>query len=185
MDCISPGSSICGDSPGKNTGVGVHAHLQGIFPGIEPRSPTLQVDSSPSEPLGKPSSNFLVASLGLLMYSILSSSNSDSFITCFIIWILFISFSFLIAKTKNCEWKRWLVDILSWSSSKRWWFQIFTTENYVCCELAINGLYNVKIGLPGYLSWSRIYLQCRRSQFNSWVRKIPWKWDKLPTWLSW
>ena len=45
MDCISPGSSICGDSPDKNTGVGVHAHLQGIFPGIEPRSPTLQVDS--------------------------------------------------------------------------------------------------------------------------------------------
>ena len=101
MDCISPGSSICGDSPGKNTGVGVHAHLQGIFPEIEPRSPTLQVDSSPSESLGKPSSNFLVASLGLLMYSILSSSNSDSFITCFIIWILFISFSFLIAKTSK------------------------------------------------------------------------------------
>ena len=30
--------------------------LQGIFPtqGIEPRSPTLQVDSLPAEPLGKP-----------------------------------------------------------------------------------------------------------------------------------
>ena len=23
------------------------------------------------------------------------------------------------------------------------------------------------------------------SQFDSWVRKIPWKWDRLPIWLSW
>ena len=30
MDCGPPGSS--GDSPGKNTGVGCHAFLQGIFP---------------------------------------------------------------------------------------------------------------------------------------------------------
>ena len=32
MDCSPPGSSVHGDSPGKNTGVGCHAHLQGIFP---------------------------------------------------------------------------------------------------------------------------------------------------------
>ena len=32
MDCRSPGSSVHGDSPGKNTGVGCHALLQGIFP---------------------------------------------------------------------------------------------------------------------------------------------------------
>ena len=32
MDCSPPGSSIHGDSPGKNTGVGCHAFLQGIFP---------------------------------------------------------------------------------------------------------------------------------------------------------
>ena len=32
MDCSPPGSSVCGDSPGKNTGVGCHALLQGIFP---------------------------------------------------------------------------------------------------------------------------------------------------------
>ena len=31
MDCRLPGSSIHGDSPGKNTGVGCHALLQGIF----------------------------------------------------------------------------------------------------------------------------------------------------------
>ena len=32
MDCSPPGFSIHGHSPGKNTGVGCHALLQGIFP---------------------------------------------------------------------------------------------------------------------------------------------------------
>ena len=32
MDCSPPGSSIHGDSPGRNTGVCCHAFLQGIFP---------------------------------------------------------------------------------------------------------------------------------------------------------
>ena len=31
-ECSLPGSSVLGDSPGKNTGVGCHALLQGIFP---------------------------------------------------------------------------------------------------------------------------------------------------------
>ena len=31
MDCSPPGSSVHGDSPGKNTGVGCHDLLQGIF----------------------------------------------------------------------------------------------------------------------------------------------------------
>ena len=31
MDCSPPGSSVHRDSPGKNTGVGCHALLQGIF----------------------------------------------------------------------------------------------------------------------------------------------------------
>ena len=32
MDCSLPGSSVLGDSPGKNPAVGSHALLQGIFP---------------------------------------------------------------------------------------------------------------------------------------------------------
>ena len=32
MDCSPPSSFIHGDSPGKNTGISCHAHLQGIFP---------------------------------------------------------------------------------------------------------------------------------------------------------
>ena len=31
VDCSLPGSSVHGDSPGKNTGVDFQAHLQGIF----------------------------------------------------------------------------------------------------------------------------------------------------------
>ena len=38
MDCNLSGTSVHGDSPGKNTGVGCHALLQGIFPtqGLNP-----------------------------------------------------------------------------------------------------------------------------------------------------
>ena len=32
LDCSPPGSSVHGDSPGKNIGVGCHALLQGISP---------------------------------------------------------------------------------------------------------------------------------------------------------
>ena len=32
MDCSLPGSSVHGDSPGQNTGMGCHALLRGIFP---------------------------------------------------------------------------------------------------------------------------------------------------------
>ena len=41
---------------GKNTGVGSHTLLQRELPntGIEPGCPTLQADSLPSEPPGKP-----------------------------------------------------------------------------------------------------------------------------------
>ena len=38
LDCSPPSSSVCGDSPGKNTGVGCHFFPQGIFPtqGLNP-----------------------------------------------------------------------------------------------------------------------------------------------------
>ena len=41
MDCSPPGTSVQGDSPDKNTGVGCHALLQGIFPtqGLNPGLP--------------------------------------------------------------------------------------------------------------------------------------------------
>ena len=56
MDCSPPGSSVCGDSPGKNTKEGYHALLQGIFPtqGSNPGLLYCRQIFLPSEPPGKP-----------------------------------------------------------------------------------------------------------------------------------
>ena len=57
MDCSPPGSSVYRDSPGKNTGVGCYALLQGIFPtqGLNPGLPHCRQILLPCEPQGKPS----------------------------------------------------------------------------------------------------------------------------------
>ena len=51
MNCSLPCSSVHGDLPGKNTGVGCHALLQGIFPtqGSNPGLPHCTADSLPVE----------------------------------------------------------------------------------------------------------------------------------------
>ena len=59
MDCSLPISSVHGDSPGKKTGVGYHALLQGIVQ-TQGSNPSLlvllhwQADSLPLAPSGKP-----------------------------------------------------------------------------------------------------------------------------------
>ena len=76
MDCRPPGSSVHGDSPGRKLGVGFHALLQGnlLNPGIEPRSPTLQVNSLQSEPPEKPK-NTGMGSLSFLQQIFLTQGN--------------------------------------------------------------------------------------------------------------
>ena len=56
MDCSLSGSSYPWDSPGKNTGVGCHFLLQGIFPtqGWNPSLLHLQVDTLPLALSGQP-----------------------------------------------------------------------------------------------------------------------------------
>ena len=54
MDCSLPGSSVHGDSLGKNTGMGCHALLPGVIltQGSNPGFPRRQAESLPSEPTG-------------------------------------------------------------------------------------------------------------------------------------
>ena len=67
MDCSPPGSSVHGDSLGKNIRMGCHAVFQQgrPNPGTEYKSPELQVNSLLSEPPEKPMNNG-VGSLSLL-----------------------------------------------------------------------------------------------------------------------
>ena len=41
------------------------------------------------------------------------------------------------------------------------------------------------LGLPLWLSWCIIYLQCGRPGFDPWVGKIPWRREGLPTPVFW
>ena len=41
------------------------------------------------------------------------------------------------------------------------------------------------LGLPWWLSWQTIHLQCGRPGFNPWVGKIPWGRDRLPNPVFW
>ena len=60
MGYNSPDSSVHGNSPGKNTGMGCHSLFQeSSQPGTEPRSPTLRADSLPKSELpGSPNREF-------------------------------------------------------------------------------------------------------------------------------
>ena len=43
----------------------------------------------------------------------------------------------------------------------------------------------LSLGLPLWLSWYRICLQCKRPGFDPWVGKIPWRQERLPTPIFW
>jgi len=86
MDCSLPGSSVLGDSPGKNTGVVCHALLQGIFPTHKLHPGILhwwlrQMDSLLSEPPGKPK-NTRASRLSLLKGIFLSQELNWGLLHC-------------------------------------------------------------------------------------------------------
>ena len=45
--------------------------------------------------------------------------------------------------------------------------------------------FQYSFGLPWWLSWWRIHLQCRRPGFDPWVGKTPWRRERLPTPVFW
>ena len=108
MDCHSPGSSVNGDFPGKNTGVGCHALLQGIFltQGSNPHLLCLlhgqvdslpQVDSFPGGIRGKESTweipllcMYSLYSFRLLLFFFFASKFQCSFLLLsLVIYIIF------------------------------------------------------------------------------------------------
>ena len=84
MDCT--GSSVHGDSAGKNTSLPCPLPGDLPNPGIKPRSPALQADSLPSEPLGKPK-NTGVGSLSLLQWIFPTQELNQGLLHCR--WILY------------------------------------------------------------------------------------------------
>ena len=88
MDCSPSGSSVYGDSQGKNTGVGCHALLQGICPtqGSNPGLPHCRQILLPTEPPQKPK-NTGVSSLSLLQRILLTQKSNQGLLHCR--WILY------------------------------------------------------------------------------------------------
>ena len=88
LDCDPPGSFMHWNSPGKNTGVDYPCPPPGNLPnpGIELRSPALQVDYLLSEPPGKPM-NPGVGSLSLFQGISLTQESNPGLLYCR--WILY------------------------------------------------------------------------------------------------
>ena len=79
MDCSPPGSSVHGILQASGLPCPPPEDLPN--PGIKPRSPTLQVDSLPSEPPGKPKNNGM-GSLSLFQGIFLSQEFSQGLLHC-------------------------------------------------------------------------------------------------------
>ena len=54
-----------------------------------------------------------------------------------------------------------------------------------CNAQRMKGNFCYLTGLPWWLRWQRIYLQCKRCRFDPWVRKSTWRraWQPTPVFL--
>ena len=85
---LQPARLLCPwDSPGKNTGVGCHALLQGI----EPRSPALQADSLLAELTGKPNDHIRLSVFSIIIHSSELPGYDDKTLDIFYVPILQVS----------------------------------------------------------------------------------------------
>jgi len=81
--CSMPGSSVHGDSPGKNTEwVPIPSPGDLPDPGIKLGSPALQADSLPAELLGKPHSSFYLLSKSTVASEVKSQANCGNLDHC-------------------------------------------------------------------------------------------------------
>ena len=125
-------------------------------PGIEPGSPALLVDFSPTELPGKPQFEKIHAPL---MFTAAPSAIVRT-------W-----------KQPKCpltdEWiKMWYVYII------HYYLAIIKEWNIAICSNTNEP--RDYYGLLGWIRVKRIWLQCGRPGFNPWVGKIPWRWEWLP-----
>ena len=83
LDYSPPGSSVHGDFPGKNTGMGCHTLLQGIFPtqGSNPGLPHGRQILYHLSQQGKPK-NTGVGSLSLLQGTFLTQESNQGLLHC-------------------------------------------------------------------------------------------------------
>ena len=82
MDSNPPGSSVHGNSPGQNTGVGyLTSSVDLPNPGVEPSSPALKADSLPFDPPGKPKTT-RVGSLSFLQGNFLTQESNRDLLHC-------------------------------------------------------------------------------------------------------
>ena len=153
MDCSPPGSSVHGDSPGKNTAVGCPAFLQGIFPtqGLSPGLPhcrwILYRQSHQGSPrilkwvacpfsrgTSLPRNQTGVKNLGQILYQLSypGSSYTEHYTHshCF----FFLSFFNYLARSGfSCSTRG--LCCLSWGLSLRYTDSLVVVQGLSCCDL--------------------------------------------------
>ena len=88
----------------------------------------------------------------------------------------------------------WPVALFYWGQNVRrtlFWLTMKQEETWGGRKINTNATWELnyqdvqEIWLPWWLSWEGIHLPCRRPRLDFWVRKIPWRRERLPTPVFW